>query len=177
MANEPAERPTSVTVMAIIGIIYGAMGFLCSPLALIPYFMTMPQPVPAIDAVKNDQLLFGWTMASLAMGWLLAIFLLIGAVGALGLKQWARQVLIGWAITSALLSIAGICMQAIVIMPRIAEYTRNQSGPERAGAAAGGMIGLVLGVLLGVGIPGTMLFIMTRPNVKDAFARGLRRVV
>ena len=177
MMDEPAERPKAVTVMAIIGIIYGAMGFLCSPLAVIPYVIKYPQPVPAIDAIKNDQVLFGWTMSSLAMGWLLSIVLLIGSIGALSLKQWARQMLIGWAITGMLLSIAGTVLQIAVVQPRMQDAIGTQSSAEQTGAAIGRVVGLVLGIGLGVGVPAVMLFVMTRPNVKDAFARGLRRVI
>src|SRR4051812_3812319 len=82
---EPSLRPTSVTVMAIIGIILGAMGFLCLPLSLIPYFMPMPVPNPVIDGVKNDSFLFGTMIAGIVMGWLLGALLLVGSIAALTL--------------------------------------------------------------------------------------------
>ena len=67
-----AQRPTSITTIAILGIIFGAFGFLCTPASLIPYFVTIPAPPgqasnPAtivLDTIKNDKLLFGWTFAA-----------------------------------------------------------------------------------------------------------------
>jgi hypothetical protein len=163
--------------MAIIGIILGAFGFLCSPLAIIPYYMPMPQPNPVIDAVKNDSVLFGSMIAGIAMGWVLAAFLLIGSVGALGLRDWARQVLIGWAITNILLAIVQTTINLIWFFPKMQQITRSAGGPAAGAAAAGGMIGLVFGLLFGVGVPAVMIYIMTRPQVKDAFARGLKPVI
>src|SRR5262245_4610023 len=102
---EPVERPTVVTVFAVIGIIFGSMGFLCTPLALFPYYVQLPKPDPVIDAVKNDSILFGAMIAGLAMNWLLSALVLVGSIGALGLKDWARQILIGSAVMTMILTL------------------------------------------------------------------------
>src|SRR5947208_2777359 len=90
-------RPTSVTVMAILGIIFGGLG-LCSPFALIPYFMNFGPPNPFIDAVKNNTFLLDWTMFATLLTFVLAILLLTCSIGALGLKPWARPGLVWYGI-------------------------------------------------------------------------------
>ena len=172
---EPAVRPTSVTVMAVIGIIFGALGFLCSPLALIPYFITLPTPNPFIDSIKDDNALFMWTIAVTVMGWFLSILLLVGSIWALMLREWARQILLGWSVASSLLTVAQFLINVMVVFPKMAEIAK--ADPKMAAGSVSGWIGAGIGLALGLGIPILMLFFMTRPHVKDAFARGARRII
>src|SRR5438128_7719791 len=81
----PNPRPTSVTVVAILGIIFGAMAVICSPFAMIPYFMQFGPPNPAIDAIKNDRLIFNWMVGSLIVHWPVGVLLLASSIGALSL--------------------------------------------------------------------------------------------
>lgn len=49
-------RPTSVTVVAIVGIVWGALMLLCNGFGLISLFMpTFGAPNPAIDAIRADR--------------------------------------------------------------------------------------------------------------------------
>lgn len=178
LPKPPRERPISVTVMAIIGIILGALGFLCTPLSLIPYFISLPQQSgnPAFDAIRTDRLIFAWTMASSVVNWLLAIILLSGSIGALGLREWARQFLIAWSIMGVLVAIVGTIFNLLYLQPRIYELMRAQG--NNSGATAGaifGTIGMAMGLLFSFGFPIVMIFFMTRKNVKEAFARGMQR--
>jgi hypothetical protein len=175
--TEPAARPTSVTVMAIIGIIIGAMGFLCTPMALFPYYMQLPKPDPVIEAVKNDSLMFGWMIAGLAMNWVLSLLLLAGSIAALGLRDWARQILIGWAMTNILLTLVQLVYQFLYYFPKLREVTADQPKAVAAATSVGLWVGTGIAVVMGLGFPAVMIYIMTRPHVKDAFARGLRRIV
>jgi len=163
--------------MAVIGIIFGALAFICTPVSLIPYFISLPQPPqgnPVLDAMKNDSTVFGWIIMSSLINWLLSIFQLTGSIGALGLRQWARQILIGWSIIALLVAIAGLIINAVLVQPKMLEIMRSQGG---GAAAIGGMVGLVIGIVFGIGVPAATLIVMTRPSVKDAFARGLRPVI
>lgn len=69
----PPRRPTSVTVLSIIGIILGAMGVICTPLGLIQYFVDFGQPNPVIDAIKENKLAFAWTIGSNILTILLSV--------------------------------------------------------------------------------------------------------
>jgi hypothetical protein len=175
---EPAERPVSVTVLAIIGILYGALMFLCTPMSIIPYFMRLPQPNPVIDLTKNDPLLFAWTVAAAVVGWLLSIILLSGSIGALGLREWARQFLVSWAIMSILVAAGQIVFSLVYAQPRMQQALASQANnPAVAMAGIWTIVAMIVGFVIGFGWPIAMLFFMTRRKVKDAFARGLRRAL
>src|SRR5688572_20360760 len=90
----PAKRPASVTTL---GIILAGLAVLCSPLALLPYFMQIGPPQPAIDVVKNDAALFGYMVGSVALGWVLGLVLLVCSIGALMMKEWARKGMLTYA--------------------------------------------------------------------------------
>ncbi len=164
--------------MAVIGIIFASLAFLCMPLSLLVYFIPLPQSPQGggnpLDGIKNDSMLFGWIIMSSLVGWLLSIFQLAGSIGALGLRQWSRQLLVGWSIISLLTSIISLVGNAIYVQPRMAEILRSSGNPA---SSIGEIIGLVIGIFLGIGVPAATLIVMTRPSVKDAFARGLRPVI
>src|SRR5438874_8455628 len=73
-------RPTSLTVMAIVGIIVGVLGVVCSPLALVPYFVQIGPPNPVLDAIKNDRLIFNWMIGSVIAHWPIAVLLLASSI-------------------------------------------------------------------------------------------------
>src|SRR5262245_34716176 len=94
---QPPRRPASVTTLGIIGIILGGLAVLCSPFALLPYFIQMGPPNPIVDAVKNDAGLFGYMIGSIALGWVIGLVLLCSSIGALMLKEWARKGMLTYA--------------------------------------------------------------------------------
>ena len=46
-------RPTSVTVLAVLGIIFGAMRTLCTPLGVVPLLISGGPPNAVIDTYKH----------------------------------------------------------------------------------------------------------------------------
>ncbi len=48
----PGKRPTSVTVLAIIGLVLSSLVLLCSPISLVFLFVDLGMPNPAIDAAR-----------------------------------------------------------------------------------------------------------------------------
>lgn len=167
----PNPRPTSVTVMAIVGIIFGAIGVTCMPLAMVPYFIQLGPPNPVIDAVKNDQVLFGWMIISLPIHFVLSIVLLPGSIGALSLKVWARKALMFWSIASLVMVVMGLTFNVLLMFPKLQQI--QAQNPNRPGAAAAtGMTAGIGGAIVGMLVPILMLYYMTRPHVKQAFANG-----
>lgn len=174
------ERPGAVTALAIIGIVFGALGVLCKPLGVLMYFVNYGTANPAIDVVKHDDTLFIWTIASTTVGWFLSILLLSCSIAALSLKEWARQGLLTWSVIDIVLSIVTAVVNAKYVGPAITEAMKASS-QQRPGAFA--MPGwfqpaiAVLTLVLMLALPVLMLIFMTRPRVKDAFVRGLRPVI
>ena len=162
----PSGRPTSVTVLAIIGIIFGAFGVLCTPLALMPYFVSGVSH-PAIDGIKNDPKLFSWLILSTVIGWVFAVLLLASSIGALSLKKWARQGLVVYGVAAIIMGIIGFIINMMWLFPKMAEL---QAGtPQARGAMMGGMAGGVIGLVIGLALPILLLYFMTRPHVIAAF--------
>src|SRR5437667_6682864 len=62
-------RPTSVTVIACIGIVLGALGLFCKPASLVMFVIKMPFQHPVVEAVRNDSFIRGWMIVSVATGW------------------------------------------------------------------------------------------------------------
>jgi hypothetical protein len=171
---EPQGRPTVVTVLAIIGIVLGALGVLCKPMSLMMYFVPMPAGNPVMDRMKADQALFIWTMASTSVGWFLSIVLLVCGIGALALKEWSRQGLIGWSILTLVVDLAVMIFNWVWVMPRMNKILAGQPNP---GGNIGMIAGIAVGVVFSVALPIVLIYFMTRPAVKAAFARGLRPIV
>jgi hypothetical protein len=164
-AAEPA-RPTSVTVLGIIGIILSALGLICTPAAMIPYFTDLAVQDPVMNTIKNDRALFATLIVQMVLAMLLAFVELAGSIGSLMLKPWARKTMVWWAWAAIALGVLGTIMTLAWIMPKV---TRANPNPA---AAWGGMIGGVVGGLVGLIFPIFVLIYFNRDYVKAAFERG-----
>jgi hypothetical protein len=165
-AQPGSTRPTSVSVLAVLGIIFGAIGVLCSPMALVPYYVNFGPPNPVIDTVKNSPPLFTWTVGGTVLGFILGIVLLSGSIGAWSLKPWARKLLVlyGWA--ALVLGIFNTLIMTLVVMPKASAGATSGMAHTQATA---GMIGGIVGGVLALALPLCMIIFMTRPHVKEAF--------
>jgi hypothetical protein len=165
----PNPRPTSVLVLAIIGIIFGAFGTLCSPLALLPYVMNFnvpgAPPNPAFDTINNSPFLHSYMIVSVVVGWFMAILLLVCSIAALSLKPWARKGLLAWAGITIVTGIIGLFITVAFILPAMGQGNT----PQAKGAAIGGMVGGIVGGVISLILPVLMLVFMTRPHVVAAF--------
>ena len=161
-APQRPRRPTILTVAAIIGIVWSALVLLCTPISLIPMFVDLGQPNPAIDALKENRAVFGWTIVSTILSFALGILLLASSIGALMLKRWSRRGMIIYGAASIVLAIAGAVVNFTWVLPKMQQVQQDQA------AAIGGMIGTVVGMLIGLALPVFMLIAFTRPQVKQA---------
>jgi hypothetical protein len=158
------RRPTSVTVVAIVGIVFGLLGVVCTPISAIPYFVdTGPNPV--MDAVKGTSWIYVYMVASLVLGFVFACVLLAGSIGALLLKPWARLVLMGYAIVSLVLGVVSAAVTLLIFVPLM----RESDNPAVFGGVVGGIAGAFCGLCVGFVLQGALLFVLTRPEVKRAF--------
>jgi hypothetical protein len=164
-----SPRPTSVTVLAILGIIFGGFGTLCSPAALIPFFLDMPGPKnPVMEAMKSDGTLMAWTLGSTLVGWIMAIVLLSASIAALKLKEWARKTLAIYAVAAFVTGAINLVFTLTVMNPKMAEIIGND--PAAKSAMAMQTVFTLIGFAIGMIFPAFLLFYMTRPHVKAAFA-------
>jgi hypothetical protein len=164
---DPNPRPTSVLVIAIIGIILGAIGVACSPFALVPYFVNIGPPNPAIDIIKGSPGNMAFMIGSLAIGVVNAIVLLAGSIGSVKMRPWGRTALIVYAIVAILGVIVGLIFNILVFLPALSALRTTSA----AGAAAytGGLAGGIGGTIGGLILPAAILIVMYRPHVVNAF--------
>src|SRR5262245_10688660 len=112
-----SERPTSLTVIAIIGIALGALGILCgTPSKFYMLFVGFGPPNPTIEFIKDNPALLVWTVASTLLSFLLAVACLAGGIGALKLRPWSRWALYAYAIGEIVLATIGVILQ-VTVMP------------------------------------------------------------
>lgn len=167
MAAYPPQRPVSVTVLAILGIIFGAINVLCTPFGLLPFLVDTGQPNPMIDVFWGSPFFFGWMIFSVAASFILGVVLLLGSIGSLQLRPVARKLMLIYAVAALVMAVAGFAINVVIMLPLLEQI--DGGGPMMAGVL-GGLVGGVVGLLFGSAFPVAILYFYTRPNVKAAFA-------
>jgi hypothetical protein len=168
-------RPTSVTVLAGIGIVLGTLGVLCKPAgAMMNLMIKLPQPNPVMDLFRNDPALRAFTIGNAATGTLLSLLLLLSSLGCLALKGWARAGMLAYASLAVVMTIIGQLVGYFVIGPEVERVMRQSGMPQPAGMAwMSGGVGVAIGFIIGFWYPVLILVYFLRRSVREAFERGL----
>lgn len=168
---QPGRRPTSVTVIAIIAIIWGSLAVLGGLCTLPQYLGMRLAPNPAMDAMNSDSLVLGFNVGAIGIGFILGIILLTGGIGALSLKPFARRLLLGYAIAQIAFYLLSLPVQIAVVYPRMMQAAEAKLGantPVVTGMRIGFFGGVAFGLITMIW-PALILYFMTRPHVKAAF--------
>jgi hypothetical protein len=150
----PSNRPTMLTVLAILGIIFGGLGVLCLGFGDIFNFFTLinPNMLPATAHQPYAQKVVGLIMGLIGLA--LCAVLLIGSIGALNLKPASRRLLVGWSVADILFDLARLVVALIFLVPATANnpmwqqpaIQNNPNGPQIVTyARVGGIVGAVVG--------------------------------
>lgn len=169
-------RPTSVTVLSIIGIVLAVLSLVvCFPMQFASFVVPqMGSEAPGMIAIKNSTPAFAFTLANGAISILITIMLLICSIGSLKLFRWARQGMIAYAILTIITAIVGTILQFILIFPiTLAPENLPPGTPANAlgMAKVAAYIFTVLIVVIVLVLPICILIFFNRPHVKDAFER------
>lgn len=124
----PSSRPTSVLVLSIIGIVLGGGSLLCAPLSIVGLVVDFGVPNPQLDAMRGDPLLMAWNWFGVGLLLVFGAWLLIGSIGSIVMKRWARSAMVLYAIVQVTLTIATTVLTFAVIQPRITAAMQGQSG-------------------------------------------------
>jgi hypothetical protein len=172
----PDPRPTSVRVISIIAIVFGSLGVLGGLCSLPQFFGMQLTPNPAMDAMRKDPVLLSVTVGAMVVNLLLSLVELLSGVSALKLRPGGRKGLV----TFAWLDIGVIVLSTVLNLAvfgartdkMIADVVRqNPNNPALAQAMAmGKTVGMVTPVIMVIW-PSILLYFMTRPHVKAAFAQ------
>jgi hypothetical protein len=175
-AYMPPVRPRSVTVVAILGIIFGALGCTCI-LGSVALSLAMGNAQEQAAQMPSELMTFG-VITGIA-GVVLSIVLLIGSIGALRLRPWARSMLLAFAAVDLMYDVGKLVLNLIWFVPRMEPVWRNspqfrsnpnmnvEQGVRIARAIANGMSVATAAVTIAFAL--IVLIVMARPHVKLAF--------
>jgi hypothetical protein len=169
------QRPASVTVLAVIGIIWGSLmtlGNLCGVIVLASNFT--PAGNNSMSSLQNDPTMHVWNIVSGVAGLILGIVLLYGSINALSLKPQARLAMIWYSVPQILLSVVGVVVALVIGLPHLNEILNspNARTPGFKEGALGGFWGSIMFQIVVVIYAILILLYMNRPHVKAAFGVG-----
>src|SRR5687767_11022515 len=172
-ASSYAPRPTSVTVVASIGVVLGALGLLCKPTSLIVFVIQMPVSDPVVDAMRGDSFVRGWMLASVATGWVISLLLVLSAVGSLRLRDWGRTGMLAYAALALLMTIVSQVVGIVAVGPALEPAVRQAlAGKPAPWWQLGTVPTAVIMTILGTWFPLLILYYFNRRSVKQAFDEG-----
>jgi hypothetical protein len=151
----PDMRPTSVTVFAILNIVFGGLGLLCAPAALIA-------SIAIPNAMNTTPVAKAWLLIGSFVGFLCSFLLLIVGIGLLNLRRWARVWTLGYAWFAIVWGIVGMVVNLALVI---------SGGFGNTPDAIGGAIGGFFGGIIGLAYPILLIIFMSKPNVKSACSR------
>lgn len=156
-------RPTSVTVLAILCLVFGGFGLLCTPISAIAVFMPEAQ-TPGMEAYDSAPMQM-YQMVSAGIGFLCSFVLIAVGIGLLNLKNWARVTayIYGWfAIVRVIL---GVLITILILTTSVSGMTQGGAGPEEIGFMVGIIFGGSCGSLIGLIFPICLIVYMRKPHV------------
>jgi hypothetical protein len=154
------QRPTSVTVLGVINIIFGVLGA-TSSLGSLSLLVSGAGEQAQGAAAPESPVFEAWSVASVPLGLLAAAAIIAAGIGFFMLRPWARILAIGWSIYTIVMVIAGIAMAYIfVVAPMMAE-AETTVAPAIAATAGGLCCGVIYPVIL--------LAFMYNADVRAAF--------
>lgn len=171
-AIEPGQsrpRPTSVTVLGVLNILFGALGLIGTAFSLALIFM--PEQFEGAD---NPFLNFAEQplySLFLKVGGVLAVpmtaLLAFSGIGLLQMRSGGRVAAIIYAWYAIVSTIVGIAMQAAFVVWPLAQ----QAGQDaQSDAILAGSVGGLFGGCIGLVFPVLLIYFLNRPHVLAAFA-------
>ena len=185
-------RPTSVTVMGILNIIFGSLFllcYLCNGVSLIMQSSNRGGGFggandPGVELMNQMQAeipgFMAYQVGSSLLHLTLSILLLTSGIGLLNMANWARILCIFYAILTILSQIGALIFQLAYVNPAMnrwqQEFIARQGAAGRMGAAdptgnvAMSNVQSVGGAVIGMIYAIVLLVIMLLPSVSAAFA-------
>lgn len=161
-------KPVSLTVFGIINLVFGILGICGIAGSGVQMFVLRNQPGienPIFEIMQQNSIYFAFMIASLGLGSIATILLIIAGVGLLNGKPYGRSCSIFYAGYAIVSGIIGIGMNFVfLVQPMLENINDMADGPEKAGAI-GGAIGGTLGGACGLIYPIILLIFMLRAPV------------
>jgi hypothetical protein len=151
---QTVEKPTSVTVFGILNIVFGGLGFLCTPIGIFGIVMTG----------KTMEIVAGYKIFLLVSSFIgigFSAWLLTLGIGLVTMKRWARRGSCIYAWIAIVWGIAGLILNILAVSLGWMVSPQGQLPGLLGGMCCGGISGLIYPVLL--------LIFMQTAKVKQAF--------
>jgi hypothetical protein len=187
------SRPTEVTVLGIINIVWGALKFVNSLLGIVmlfamPYFLgsvtkalsSMPPPPrggPSPTAMFNmmkDPAYLTASGATVALNGIGGIILLAAGIGLLQMKNWGRLSSLVYAAWACMASVVSQIIQWTLMMPIMNRMMASMGGPgtpmpPASMMASMALVGVIFNIAFSMAYPIVLVVYMTRPWLVSAF--------
>jgi hypothetical protein len=166
----PSRVPTAVTVLAILGIVFGSLGILCEGgsvlvLGVVEFNRNI---LPALHQTPQDQ-----RIANIIGGFihvLLSFGLLIPSAASLNLKPIGRVAMVWWALVDIAWHVVELILRLALFAPHVQNNPVFQRNPNLAPfATAMAIVGPIINWAIATTFAGLTYYFFTRPNVIAAF--------
>lgn len=158
-------RPTTVTVMAIIGIIWGSLLLICNGFGLVPYLGVNLGPNPVLERLSREPAAYATELGSVVVQLAGSLILLVGSVLALSLKPLGRRLMLLYGGIGVTVAVVRAILVFTIVLP-----VMQQNIPAGSPQQVGYNIGMAFGLLMILVFPVLVLIFMNKPHVKSAFA-------
>ncbi len=161
LAAHAPLRPTSVTVLGILNIVFGSLNLLCTPIAIVG--LMVPQPNSPFQMGPGMKIYTGF---GVVLGLVCASVLLASGIGLLKQKNWARQTayIYGW--FAIIWGVIAIIINIFIFSPSLTGVSE-----EVAPAIIGGIVGSMCGGIIGLIYPIVLIIYLKKPHIVQACNR------
>jgi hypothetical protein len=170
----PPARPQSLTIVSIVGLIFGILGVFCLAGLLVISELKTPTDITQISI--TDLIL---QISSAVVGMLLSTMLIIACIGALNLRPWSRVLLIVVSVVDVIFQIFKLALGFVYSIPHQMELMKNHPKPGVTPQQMeiimswGKIIGYTIAIIafaVCIGYDIFVLLVMQRANVKAALS-------
>lgn len=162
-----------MTVIAIIGIVFGALGVLCVGGGLV---MTITGKTFSVNgnATELPAQAKNVSIAVQMVGFVLWGLLLVGSIGALLLLEWARKLLLGVSVVDLLYGVIKLVLSMMIILPATIQLMQQNAAPNQPANMASitrsvAYITAVVMWVVSMILPIVTLVLFRKPDVVAAF--------
>ncbi|MFQ3611104.1 MAG: hypothetical protein SNJ72_06345 [Fimbriimonadales bacterium] len=161
------ERPASILVIGVLGIIFGLAGACCMLVGLggAAFVSGMtdqvaqqsPEQAQQLEAFKDPEYM-RYLYFNGGVSLVFAILLLVGSILLIGMKSLGYSLMTAWSILSILWNLLSIVLGMTVFAAVLERYNQSITQPTN-----------LVGYAIGMVFPVIVLFILTRPGMKERF--------
>jgi hypothetical protein len=170
----PVKRPASVTVIAILQIIFQSLALLGVLVGVAQLTGVWPQDEQT-KMMYDDSLFRGWAIVSLPIGAIVATLWIVTCVGLLRMRPWARPTAIGLVVFGMVMQVAGMVMQIYIFKAGpLSELVKDSPHVVQL-AMTMALVMVIVVAILGLGYGVLLLILLNRRVVVEAFRAAARR--